>query len=1082
MYENLTRQYSLADTFPHDREITSIELLIGNDFYLDFILPRRVELQSGLYLLDSKLGWILTGRTSEFAVEKQESNMLILTYGTEIETETNLFTEVDKSLPMKANLEDFWRLETIGIHDSAVDSQDDEVLRTFYKTLRYDGGRYYVDWPWKQETPSLPENRELAFGRLKSLVSKMKNNPELVKQYDDIIQDQLRLGIIEKVKPLYADGLKHYIPHHAVINLSKTTTKVRVVYDASAKDKKDNKSLNECLYRGPVLLQDLTSILLRFRLNKVAVVADIEKAFLQIGLNDEAKNVTRFFWLKDTNSLTVENNIQVYRFCRVPFGIISSPFLLGATLDFHLKLYQSDTAENIRENIYVDNVITGAKSAEEAIHFYKNSKQIFAQAAMNLRDWTSNDTTVLDEIPLGDRSIGEKVKVLGLTWIVNNDQLSLTQAKSDSKPDVTTKRKVLKQIASVYDPLGLFCPVTLTGKLFLQELWLKKLNWDEALSFQDTIQWNNIEEELKKLPNYRFPRYIGLSDEMTTYRLVGFCDASKHAYAAVVYLHQRTSNGCRSDLVFSKVRLAPTKNVSIPRLELLAALIGSRSIQFVSKHLRLELAQKHLWIDSQCVLDWICNGKNLPRFVENRVTEIRKLQDVSFHYIRSTDNPADVASRGENITKLMKNSLWWHGPDWLLQQNCVWKVWNQDMLDKELKNSEGIYEAELLIGATTSETMKLNTNKTGLLGIDSSRYSSLTKLLRITSLVLRFINKLKNKVSPNGPINTAEINHAEELWIKYIQRSHYDSVFRSIETNKSNNLINQLAVYLDEKGLLRCLGRLDNSDIGYEAKRPLLLPKKDRFTDLIINHNHKGSLHTGVAQTLAKIRQKYWIPHGRSTVKKVLQQCLVCRRWEGGPYQVPPMPPLPSKRVKESVPFSYSGIDYFGPLYIKTRPSTQKVWVCLFTCLVTRAVHLELMQDMSTEQFLLGLRRFVASHGTPCEIISDNAPQFKLASDVIEKLWSKILREADVISYSTHEKINWRFIVELAPWMGGFYERLIGLVKRSLRKAVGKLCLTHDQLLTVLKEAESIINSRPLVYVGDDINSGVTLTPAHFYP
>ena len=197
---------------------------------------------------------------------------------------------------------------------------------------------------------------------------------------------------------------------------------------------------------------------------------------------------------------------------------------------------------------------------------------------------------------------------------------------------------------------------------------------------------------------------------------------------------------------------------------------------------------------------------------------------------------------------------------------------------------------------------------------------------------------------------------------------------------------------------------------------------------------------------------------------------------------MPPMPPLPSKHVKESVPFSYSGIDYFGPLYIKTRPSTQKVWVCLFTCLVTRAVHLELMQDMSIEQFLLGLRRFSASHGTPCEIISNNAPQFKLASDVIEKLWSKILREADVISYSTHEKIKCRFIVELAPWMGGFYERLIGLVKRSLRKAKGKLCVTHDQLLTVLKEAESIINSRPLVYVGDDINSGVTLTPAHFYP
>ena len=172
----------------------------------------------------------------------------------------------------------------------------------------------------------------------------MRINCELVKQYDSIIQDQLHLGVIEKVKPEPADGIKHYTPHYAVINPAKTTTKVRVVYDASAKNKQDNKSLNECLYRGPVMLQSLTGILLRFRLNKVAIVADIEKAFLQIGLNDNAKNVTRFFWLKDTNTLNTENNLQMYRFCRVPFGVISSPLLLADTLDFNLKTYKSATA------------------------------------------------------------------------------------------------------------------------------------------------------------------------------------------------------------------------------------------------------------------------------------------------------------------------------------------------------------------------------------------------------------------------------------------------------------------------------------------------------------------------------------------------------------------------------------------------------------------------------------------------------------------------------------------------------------------------------------------------------------------
>ena len=176
----------------------------------------------------------------------------------------------------------------------------------------------------------------------------MRNNPELIQKYDDIITDQREKGIIEKVGSESNSLIKHYIPHHAVVNPTKATTKVRVVYDASAKCRSEcrseNRSLNECLHRGPILLQNLTGILLRFRLNKIAMVADIEKAFLQIRLQDDAKDITRFFWLKDRDILEVENNIQMYRFCRVPFWIISSPFLLAATIDHHLKNGNNDVS------------------------------------------------------------------------------------------------------------------------------------------------------------------------------------------------------------------------------------------------------------------------------------------------------------------------------------------------------------------------------------------------------------------------------------------------------------------------------------------------------------------------------------------------------------------------------------------------------------------------------------------------------------------------------------------------------------------------------------------------------------------
>ena len=461
------------------------------------------------YMLASKLGWILTGRTTEVAEDTPEYNMLIMTHSTNTVKETSL-PMPDKSFPTKPNLEDFWRLESIGIMDSPVDSDKDKALKIFNKTLRFEDKKYRVTWPWKEDKSCLPENRELAFGRFKSLVKKMKSNPQLVGKYDAIIQNQLQLGIIERVTSNEKDTTKHYIPHHAVIHPDKTSTKVQIVYDASAKINKGQRSLNECLYPGPTMLKDLTGILLRFRLNKIAIVADIEKAFLQIGLLKDAKDVTRFFWLKNKSCLTVENNIQVYRFNRVPFGIISSPFLLAATLDHHLKNYENSAAETVRKNIYVDNVVTGKDTVKEAVDFYIEAKKIFRKASMNLRDWLSNNNSVMKEIPSDDRANRGPMKILGLTWDIESDMIGLNKKKQSQVTANLTKRETLKQISSVYDPLGLFSSVTLQGKIFLQALWNKRLEWDEPLTVQDEIQWLKIETNLRELSNCYIPRYIGL--------------------------------------------------------------------------------------------------------------------------------------------------------------------------------------------------------------------------------------------------------------------------------------------------------------------------------------------------------------------------------------------------------------------------------------------------------------------------------------------------------------------------------------------------------------------------------------------
>ena len=220
-------------------------------------------MQPGLYLLASKLGWILTGRTSEIDSQMNESNMLILTYGTNA-TKTSVFTSLDDASPAKPDLEDFWNTESIGVYDNPRTTNEEMVTKNFKETIKFENGRYQVTWPWKNESLDLPVNRELALGRLRSTVSRMKSKPDLMKQYDAILQDQFDKGVIEKVNSTFADGAKRYLPHHAVINPMKPTTKLRIVYDASAKTRKENKSLNECLYRGPVMLNDLCGLLRDF--------------------------------------------------------------------------------------------------------------------------------------------------------------------------------------------------------------------------------------------------------------------------------------------------------------------------------------------------------------------------------------------------------------------------------------------------------------------------------------------------------------------------------------------------------------------------------------------------------------------------------------------------------------------------------------------------------------------------------------------------------------------------------------------------------------------------------------------------
>ena len=817
------------------------------------------------------------------------------------------------------------------------------------------------------------------------------------------------------------------------------------------------------------------------------MIADIEKAFLQIGLQTDQRDITRFLWIKDLDNPNMNlDNIQEYRFCRVPFGVISSPFLLGATVENHLNSYNCEIGERLKEDIYVDNVISGTETIAEAMQFYTGAKNIFCDASLNLREWSSNSDAVNRFIPAEDRSTCQLTKVLGHIWNIEKDTISLKCTDMSTKEQEPTKRIVLKTIASVFDPQGLFSPVLLRGKVMLQNHWSKGLNWDDKIPDEDLLVWADIKSNIHGISECQLPRCIKMKTKCDIQnRLLCFCDASAKAYATLIYLHQTNGHESKVDLVFTKTRLTPLKGMTIPRAELMAVLIGVRCLEFVKQQLKLAIEGIHLWSDSKRVLSWIRSDKDLTVFVANRVCEIKSHSDVTFSYVSTTDNPADIATRGSTVNMLYDNELWWQGPQWLKQTQSEWSD-SEFSLNDQAKSD---YESELKKSSFTKETGFLSPSggapaesiqKRYPFEIDSRKYSSVTKLIRVTAYVMRFIAKTRKCSIQNGCLTSEELKGAERMWLHSVQRNSYVDVFQAISSDTRNNLQKQLGLYIDEQGLLRCKGRLDNSDLTEGARRPVLLPNMEHFTHLIIERTHKQSLHTGVSQTLSQIRNKFWIPKGRSVVRQVIQKCSVCRRHEGGPYKMPPMAPLPPLRVTEATPFSRTGLDYLGPLFLESAEGAKKIWICLFTCLVIRAVHLEVVQDLTSEEFLLCFRRFIAQRGSPDAVISDNSMTFKAASQSIDSVWKHMTHCEKVQNYASDKGTKWIFIVEMAPWMGGFYERLVGLVKRALRKTLGRNLLTLVQMQTLIKEIEAVLNSRPLVYVGEDINSTVTLTPRHF--
>jgi hypothetical protein len=792
-------------------------------------------------------------------------------------------------------------------------------------------------------------------------------------------------------------------------------------------------------------------------------------------------------------------------FLRVVFGVTSSPFLLNGTIRHHLSKYfdkEREIVERVGEDLYVDDLVSGCDERDEGKVLYDKSKAIMLEAGFDLRKWITNDRELNEYIasresekinsqPQGDDSTYFEVMspnidthrktVLGMEWDTSKDEFVFRFDDLIKKCDsiTQTKRNLLGVSASIFDPLGFVSPITAKIKTIFQMLCKDKLNWDDVIPHKTALVWNKFVEELKGLKEVRCSRYIYANhfDSGIRVELHGFSDSSKEMYCAVVYLRLIYCGSIKVSFVASKTKVAPLKTITIPRLELLGCLLLSKLIKeiIVGSNNRIKYDDVYCWSDSEIALAWI-RGKEKcwEPWVEHRVVAIRKVIDRGrWNFVKGELNPADIPTRVSSNLIECFSGCWFGGPSMLLSHESLEQVISTNCTnDESLLGRVDVEHSSEILGTTSPDvsnlTAQTNTEDSETRSLSSvincKRFSSLKKLIVTTGYVLRFIKNLRKRIKKqenlitNDMLTLAEFNEALELWIKDEQRLLK-------KQDNYGNIRSSLQLFESEDGLLRLKGRFANSSLQYQEQFPIILRNKDSyFTRLVILDAHETTMHHGVETTLARIRSKYWIVKGRKSVKEVLRKCVICTRYQGRPMRPPSSPDLPDYRVDHSAhAFQATGLDFAGPLFVKGVSKSNKTYILLLTCASSRAVHLELVPNMSVDGFLRGFKRFMARRGIPELIISDNFKTFK---------------SAEVKKFMMLQGVTQKFILPASPWWGGFYERLVRSVKTCLKKTLGRAFMTFEELQTILCEIEAAINNRPLAYLSED-DLDEALTPFH---
>ena len=1049
----------------------TIGILIGMDMP-EILKPLKIvtSTKKGAYASLHQLGWALNGPI------KGESSSSVC------------FRIKEKEHDLDYQFNQAFGQDFATESDAKELSNDDKCWLEFAETntQKLPSNQLQIGLPIKNEM-DVPDNYNQAYSRLKSLVKKLKKDDLMFEEYCNFMDTMMERDFMEKVPDEEINvpkGKCSYLTHHGVRHKQKK--KLRIVFDCSLKY--SGTSLNDCLWKGPDLANTLIGVLLRFRINKVGVSADIEKMFHMIRLPQKDMDYLRFLWFEN-NDLSKEP--AIYRMKVHIFGATSSPAIANFALK---KSLQENPDSSTSSSFYVDDMLNSFEDDETAIAAVADVRDTLNKNGFNLTSFNSNSRKVLNALP--KEKLSEDLKnvdiayddlpqerTLGLVWKTENDTISYNVALPNHP---NTKRGVLSTLSSIYDPLFLASPALIKAKRIFQICCHLKLDWDSQLPGQYEILWQKWKDEIRELNDFQIPRcYKNTEKVINNVQLHIFADGSEIAYGTVAYLRQEDSvEEISTSVVYAKARLTPLNRSSLkttPRIELNAAKLAVILYNQIKKEFEnhLTIDRVFFWTDSAAVLRYIFSETgHFKTFVANRVAYIRSQTDLnSWNFVPGEQNPADLLSRGtSNLKQFIQNEMWVKGPPFLMKSGDHWPKQNIDMRistdDPELKKKNP------LIFATKSDEVDATTR---LLNSTSDLYKSKCRV----AAMLRLRKMLQKKIFPIGDITVQELEAAEnEIW-RHIQRKYFGEVHDALEKEKQiprRDNLRKLNLFLDEDNLIRIGGRLQNASLPYQARHPLLLHGDALPVQLLISNSHRNLGHLGCETISAELRQKYHIIGEAKHLKRILKTCIICRKTQGK-VSTQLMANLPKERVTVDVPpFTNTATDLFGPFYVTNGKKQEKRYGIVFTCLSSRAAHLEIAASLDTDSFLNAFRRFIARRGVPASMRSDNGTNLTSADKELKAALNE-WNSSKVDQYCLRLGIDWKFQPPQASHFGGVFEREIRTVRKVLNSILqefhnrGKL---NDEVLhTLFCEIENILNSRPLTAVIGDGDHIEPLTPNH---